>query len=61
MIVERKLWVTEIDAKTLGIPGAVQIFLFEHQRSAPNAKKSLPDWQRMNIRNPTALIRLLMG
>ena len=33
----------EVDAKTLGIPGAVQIFLIELQRSGPQAKKSLPD------------------
>ena len=146
VIVERKLWVTQIDAKTLGIPGAVQIFridrkvetlrrgkvikttiesaygmtsrlpdeaspeqlfqwvreywwiedkqhyrrdhtqredhcqvrntlaarnlslfrsaaifLFERQRSARNHKKSLPDWQRKNIRNPNALIKMLVG
>ena len=143
---ERKLWVTEVDAKTLGIPGAVQIFridrkvqtirrgkviktttdtaygvtshlpdqaspeqlltwvrqywwiedkqhyrrdhtqredhcqvrntvaarnlsilrsgaifLFERQRSGRSAKKSLPDWQRENLRNPNALIKLLVG
>ena len=51
----------EVDAKTLGIPGAVQIFLFELQRSRPGAKKSLPDWQRKNMSNPNALIRLLLG
>lgn len=146
MIVERKLWVVEVDAQTLGIPGAVQvfridrkvetmrrgkvtktttetaygvtsrlpdeaspeqllewvreywwiedkqhyrrdhtqredhcqvrntvaarnlsilssgaIFLFEHQRSGRGAKRSLPDWQRKNIRHPNALIKLLVG
>jgi len=146
VIVERKLWVMEVDAKTLGIPGAVQIFridrkvqtlrrgqvikttaetaygvtsrlpeeaspeqllqwvrehwwiegkqhcrrdhtqredhcqvrntvaarnlsilrsgaifLFEHQRSGGRAKKSLPDWQRKNMRHPHGLIKLLVG
>ena len=36
------------------------IFLYEHQRPKRDAKKSLPDWQRKNIRNPNALIRQLV-
>ena len=31
MIVERNLWVMEVDAKTLGIPGAVQVFRIDRK------------------------------
>jgi hypothetical protein len=33
------------------------IFLYEQQRLKPNAKKSLPDWQRKNNRSPNPLIQ----
>ncbi|MEQ1842169.1 MAG: hypothetical protein ABL994_17320, partial [Verrucomicrobiales bacterium] len=31
MIVQRRLWVVEVDAQTLGIPGAMQIFRIERK------------------------------
>ena len=31
MIVERKLWVVEVDAQTLGIPGAMQVFRIDRK------------------------------
>lgn len=48
-------------ARNLSILRSGAIFLFELQRKEPNAKKSLPDWQRKNMRNPNELIRMLMG
>lgn len=48
-------------ARNLSLLRSGAIFLFEQQRAKPLAKKSLPDWQRKNMRNPTALIRLLVG
>ena len=52
----------EVDAKTLGIPAAVQIFRIDRKvQTMRRAKKSLPDWQRKNMRNPNALIKLLVG
>ena len=50
-----------VTARNLSILRSGAIFLFEEQRSGPQAKKSLPDWQRKNMRNPTALIKLLAG
>ena len=50
-----------VAARNLSILRSGAIFLFEHQRSGRGAKKSLPDWQRKNIRNPNALIKLLAG
>jgi predicted transposase YbfD/YdcC len=50
-----------VAARTLSILRSGAIFLFELQRSGRGAKKSLPDWQRKNIRNPNALIKLLVG
>ena len=59
---ERNLWIMEVDAKTLGIPAAVQIFRIDRKvQTMRRAKKSLPDWQRKNMRNPNALIKLLVG
>ena len=48
-------------ARNLSILRSGAIFLFEQQSSEPSAKKSLPDWQRRNMRNPNALIRLLVS
>ena len=48
-------------ARNLSLLRSGAIFLFEQQRSGRSAKKSLPDWQRKNMRNPNALIRLLVG
>jgi predicted transposase YbfD/YdcC len=50
-----------VAARNLSLLRSGAIFLFEQQRSKRSAKKSLPDWQRNNMRNPTALIRLLVG
>lgn len=50
-----------VAARNLSILRSGAIFLFEHQRSRQGAKKSLPDWQRKNMRNPNALIKLLVG
>ena len=50
-----------VAARNLSIFRSGAIFLFEHQRSGRGAKKSLPDWQRKNMRNPNALIKLLVG
>jgi hypothetical protein len=36
------------------------IFLYEHQRPHRDAKQSLPDWQRKNIRNPNPLTQQLV-
>ena len=49
-----------VAARNLSILRSGAIFLFEHQRSKRGAKKSLPDWQRKNMRDPNALIRLLV-
>ena len=45
-------------ARNLSLMRTVAIFLYERQRNSRNGKKSLPDWQRKNHRNPTPLIRL---
>ncbi len=50
-----------VAARNLSILRSGAIFLFEQQRSRRSAKKSLPDWQRKNMRNPNALIDLLVG
>jgi len=50
-----------ITARNLSLMRSVSIFLFELQREKPEAKKSLPDWQRKNLRNPSPLIMRLMG
>jgi hypothetical protein len=50
-----------VAARNLSLLRSGAIFLFEQQRSQRSAKKSLPDWQRKNMRNPNALIGLLVG
>ena len=50
-----------VAARNLSLLRSGAIFLFEQQRSEPSAKKSLPDWQRKNMRNPNPLIRLLVS
>jgi len=50
-----------VAARNLSLLRSGAIFLFEQQRSDPSARKSLPDWQRRNMRNPNALIRLLVS
>ena len=46
-----------VRARNLALMRSAAIFLFELQRSGRNAKKSLPDWQRKNNRNPHSLIQ----
>jgi len=46
-----------VSARNLSLMRSAAIFLYEQQRLKPNAKKSLPDWQRKNNRNPHSLIQ----
>jgi len=46
-------------ARNLSILRSVSIFLFELQRNQREGKKSLPDWQRKNLRCPFPLITRL--
>jgi predicted transposase YbfD/YdcC len=46
-------------ARNLSLMRSASIFLFELQRRRPQGWKSLPDWQRKNMRNPNALIDCL--
>jgi predicted transposase YbfD/YdcC len=43
-----------VSARNLSLMRSVAIFLYECQ--ARSGKKSLPDWQRKNMRNPNPLI-----
>lgn len=43
-------------ARNLSLMRSMAIFLYERQRRRPTGKKSLPDWQRKNTRQPRALI-----
>jgi hypothetical protein len=49
-----------LTARNLSLMRSMAIFLYEHQRPKRDAKTSLPDWQRKNIRNPNPLIRQLV-
>lgn len=48
-------------ARNLSLMRSAAIFLYERQRTRRSAKKSLPDWQRKNLRDPHPLIRQLTG
>ena len=48
-------------ARNLSLMRSAAIFLFELQRPPPRGWKSLPDWQRKNMRNPNALIDCFTG
>ena len=48
-----------VAARNLSLMRSLAIFLFEFQRNKRDSKKSLPDWQRKNVRNPYPLITLL--
>jgi predicted transposase YbfD/YdcC len=48
-------------ARNLSLMRSVSIFLFELQRNQRNGKKSLPDWQRKNLRHPSPLITRMTG
>ncbi len=50
-----------VAARNLSLMRSLAIFLFEMQRRGRKGKKSLPDWQRINIRNPYPLIARLTG
>jgi len=43
-------------ARNLALMRSAAIFLYERQRLQRHAKKSLPDWQRKNSRQPDPLI-----
>lgn len=43
-------------ARNLSLMRSVAIFLYERQRGGRQAKRSLPDWQRKNHRQPNSLI-----
>ena len=49
-----------VAARNLSLMRSAAIFLYEHQQPKREAKKSLPDWQRKNVRNPNPLIRQLV-
>ena len=46
-----------VAARNLSLMRSAAMFLYEHQRPQRDAKKSLPNWQRKNIRNPNPLIQ----
>ena len=46
-------------ARNLSLMRSAAIFLYEQQRPTRSGKKSLPDWQRKNMRNPNPLIQAL--
>lgn len=43
-------------ARNLSLMRSLAIFLYERQRTHRGGKKSLPDWQKKNHRNPNPLI-----
>ena len=43
-------------ARHLSLMRSLAIFLYERQRGSRQAKRSLPDWQRQNHRQPNPLI-----
>lgn len=43
-------------ARNLSLMRTLAIFLYERQRGGRNGKRSLPDWQRQNHRQPNSLI-----
>ena len=45
-----------VAARNLSLMRSMAIFLFEVQRWGRDGKRSLPDWQRKNLRNPYPLI-----
>lgn len=51
-----------VAARNLSLMRSLAIFLYERQRGNRGGQRSLPDWQRQNHRQPTALIaRLAAG
>ena len=43
-------------ARNLSLLRSLAIFLYERQRGDRDGERSLPDWQRKNLRQPNALI-----
>lgn len=43
-------------ARNLALMRSAAIFLYERQRGGRSGKKSLPDWQRKNLRQPNPLL-----
>lgn len=48
-------------ARNLSLFRSLAIFLFEQQRTKKKGKKSLPDFERRNLRYPGALIQRFMS
>jgi hypothetical protein len=48
-------------ARNLSLFRSLAIFLYEEQRSIKGAKKSLPDYERKNLRAPGSLISRFMA
>lgn len=46
-------------ARNLSLMRSLAIFLYERQRNKRYGKRSLPDWEKKNHRDPNPLIRLL--
>lgn len=43
-------------ARNLALMRSLAIFLYERQRGARHGQRSLPDWQRQNLRQPNPLL-----
>jgi len=43
-------------ARNLALMRSLAIFLYERQREARHGQRSLPDWQRQNLRQPNPLL-----
>ena len=48
-------------ARNLALLRSLAIFLYERQRGARHAQRSLPDWQRKNHRQPNPLLNRFTG
>lgn len=48
-----------VTARNLSLMRSLAIFLYERQRARPKGRRSLPDWQQGNHRQPNPLIRRL--
>ncbi len=47
-------------ARNLALMRSLAIFLYEQQRGKPHGQRSLPDWQRQNLRQPNPLLHRLL-
>ena len=48
-------------ARNLALMRSLAIFLYERQRGARHGQRSLPDWQRQNLRRPNPLLDRFTG